>query len=117
MLRKVPAREMRSIISLISVIRSDSKVFERLFDISRILNRDLRHVCQSSCVSSSDGPVSHLFLSGIPEARNTYRRSTAPVHAVFGWNDGGLPVLGGDIEAVTVITLSYKGTHQGYLGN
>jgi hypothetical protein len=117
----MPGTEMQSIISLISVIHSDSRVFERLRppDISRILNRDLRHVFQSACASSHDGLAFSLFssplLSGIPETRNTYCQLTAPVHPVFGWNDGDLPIPGGDIEEITVIILSQKGTHQDYL--
>jgi hypothetical protein len=59
---------MHSIISLISVIRSDSRVFERLGlpGISRVVNHGLRHVFQSASVSSFDGPVSNFFTSGIP---------------------------------------------------
>jgi hypothetical protein len=58
---------------------------------------------------------SFLLLSGITEARNTDRQLTMIIHAVFGWNDRDLPTPGGDIEEITVITLSQNETHQGYL--
>jgi hypothetical protein len=53
---KVPVIEMRSIISLVSVIRSDSRVFERLrpLDISQIL--------KGTCEVPSDLPLSLLLM-------------------------------------------------------
>jgi hypothetical protein len=47
-------------------------------------------------MSSPNGAVSNLIISGIPCAVGTNRQFTTAVYAVFSWADRGLQIPGGD---------------------
>jgi hypothetical protein len=83
----------------------------------RILNRDLRPVLQYACVSCPNAKASHLFISGIPYALDTYRQFMIPVHVVFSRNGRGLPRRPGDIDEMIDFILSQNRTLPGYLRN
>jgi hypothetical protein len=68
----------------------------------QILNCGLRHVFQYTCVSSPDAVTSHLFISGIPCALNTYRSFNILFYAVFNRSEQGLPISHGEIEKISV---------------
>jgi hypothetical protein len=83
----------------------------------RILNRDLRPVFQHACVSFPYDFHSRLFISGIPNAFNTFSSFTMPLYAAFCWSDWGFPIPAGDIGKIIVVLFSPNGPHQGYLRN
>jgi hypothetical protein len=55
----------------------------------RVLNRDLRPVLQHVRVSAPNADASNVFISGIPDALDSYRQVTIPAYLVFFAHIGG----------------------------
>jgi hypothetical protein len=82
------------------------QVIESSPNFSRFENRDLRPVPQHAWVSSPNGPVSNLFITGISFALDTYCQFTTLVYAVFGRNDRSLLIPAGIIDQIIAFLLS-----------
>jgi hypothetical protein len=81
----------------------------------RILNHALRPVRQHARVLSPNAGASNVFISGIPDALDSYRQFITPVYAVFFRTQQRIPIPPGGTEEIIASILSQNRTIQGYL--